>query len=213
MDEAYFASLEGGFSAYLARLSGNARRSIFHRRQYLESIGKVTMEVARPSENTASFQLLNCLHELRWGQPVFLGQRLAFHEDLATRLAGEDRLRFYRLSVDGRIVSVLYHLRGGRHEYNLQMGFDDRFHGSKISLGLLHLGYAIERASYEGMELVDLLAGYGKQRPFKQRVAPEKERFLRRQYLRSAKARAVFGGRHAIRSVIRLGTLRSRDES
>jgi GNAT superfamily N-acetyltransferase len=210
VDEAHFVPLAAGFDAYLAGLSGNARRSMFNRRRYLESLGEVTVDYAGTAEVGEYFRELNRLHALRWGEPVFSGHRLEFHEDLATCLAKQDRLRFSRLSVDGRVVSVLYHLRGGGREYNLQMGFDDDFHATKISLGLLHLGYAIEHACEEGMEAVDLLAGAGKQGLFKHRVAPGKSPFVRRQYLRSPKAKALFGTKHELRSLLR-GVLRIDD--
>jgi CelD/BcsL family acetyltransferase involved in cellulose biosynthesis len=203
VDEAHFVPLEEGFEAYLAGLSGNARRSLFNRRRYLEGLGTVALEYAGAPEVGEYFRELNRLHALRWDEPVFTGHRLAFHEDLATCMAEQDRLRFSRLSIDGRTVSVLYHLRGGRREYNLQMGFDDGFHAHKISLGLLHLGYAIERASEEGIYAIDLLAGGGKHGLFKHRVAPGRTMFLRRQYLRSVKGKALFGARHELRTLIR----------
>jgi CelD/BcsL family acetyltransferase involved in cellulose biosynthesis len=204
-DEARYVPLVEGFDTYVASLSANARRSMIHRRSYLQSLGKVRIEHARPDQVDEYFTELNRLHALRWGAPVFTGHRLEFHQDLATRMAGQDRLRFSRLSVDGVVLSVLYHLRGGRREYNLQMGFDDRLHASKMSLGLLHLGYAIETAASEGMEAVDLLAGPGKQGLFKQRVAPCGHPFVRRQHVRSTRARAVFGTSHALHKVARWG--------
>lgn len=210
VDEAHFVPLATGFEAYLAGLSANARRSLFNRRRYLESIGEVSLDFADPHEVGEYFRELNRLHALRWGEPVFTDHRLAFHEDLATGLARQDRLRFSRLSIDGKTISVLYHLRGGHREYNLQMGFDDRFHARKISLGLLHLGYAMERACDEGMEAVDLLAGAGKQGMFKHRLAPGRTQFVRRQYLRSIKAKAMSGTRHGLRSLLRR-TLRTSD--
>jgi hypothetical protein len=204
-DEAMYVPLVDGFDAYVASLSANARRSIIHRRSYLQRLGEVRIEHAGPDEVHEYFAELNRLHALRWGEPVFTGHRLEFHEELAARMAGQDRLRFSRLSVDGVALSVLYHLRGGRREYNLQMGFDDRLHASKMSLGLLHLGYAIETAANEGTEAVDLLAGPGKQGLFKRRVAPCGNPFVRRQHVRSVRARTVFGTWHALHKAARWG--------
>lgn len=205
VDEARYVPLSRGFDGYLAMLGRNARRSLFHRRRYLEGLGKVELEYARPCQVSKWFCDLNRLHSLRWGEPVFTGHRLAFHQDLACRLAKQDRLRFSRLSVNGSVVSVLYHLRGGLREHNLQMGFDDTFHASKISLGLLHLGYAIENAASNGIERVDLLAGAGKQQLFKQRIAPGATPFLRQKYLRSKKAKMLSGARYGLRALVRRG--------
>ena len=185
LDETRFISLERGFEHYTKQLSGNARRSLLNQRNYLESLGDLRIEYASPDQVPEYFCDLNRLHALRWGEDVFTGERLAFHTELATRLADQALLRFSRLSIDGEVLSVLYHLRGGMREYNLQMGFNDRFHANRISLGLLHLGYAIEIAAHEGILAVDLLAGSGKQGLFKQRFAPQSHQLARRRYARS----------------------------
>ena len=42
-------------------------------------------------------------------------------------------------------MSVLYDIQAGGRVYNLQAGYEESFH-HKLSLGTLHLGYAIEQA-------------------------------------------------------------------
>ena len=116
-------------------------------------------------------------------------------------MARQGRLRFSRLSIDNTPVSIVYHLRGGNREYNLQMGFDDGLHSAKMSLGLLHLGYEIERAALEGTSALDLLAGQGKQGFFKQRIAPGCKLLLRRHHVRSKKARVYYFSWHLLRGI------------
>jgi L-malate glycosyltransferase len=189
LDETRFISLEHGFDYYAKQLSGNARRALLNQRVFLESLGALRIEYANAQEVPEYFHDLNRLHALRWGENVFSGERLAFHIELATQLAHQGKLRFSRLLLNDEVLSVLYHLRGGTREYNLQMGFNDRFQANRLSLGLLHLGYAIEAASLDGMQAVDLLAGAGKHGLFKQRFAPEAHQLVRRRYARSRVSR------------------------
>ena len=202
-DEARYASLEGGFSAYVSGLSANARRALLHRRRFLASLGSIRIDYAGPSDIATYFSNMNRLHAIRWGGAVFSGHRLAFHEDLAAGMAAEDRLRLSQLSLDGEVVSVLYNLRGESREYNLQAGFDDRLFASKMSLGLLHLGYSIEQAASDGIKAFDLLAGSGRKTLFKKRIATQANSFLRTRYFRSSRALVAYG-LHRVRRSLRL---------
>jgi GNAT superfamily N-acetyltransferase len=211
LDETRFISLEHGFDHYVAQLSGNARRALLNQRKHLESLGVVRMEYADAAEVVEYFHDLNRLHAMRWGAHVFTGARLAFHIELATRLAEHGRLRFSRLSIDNEVVSVLYHMRGGEREYNVQMGFNDKFHANRISLGLLHLGYAVEQAASEGIQAVDLLAGGGKKGLFKQRVAPESQQLVSRRYARSPLSRTSVALTATLSAMARALDYRSRE--
>ena len=64
------------------------------------------------------------------------------------------------------MVSVLYDVRKGARQYNIKMGFDPNF-SSQVSLGLIHLGYAMERAAERGVASYDFLAGPGRTSDFK----------------------------------------------
>ncbi len=162
----YQADLSGGFSAYLGALHQSTRRSIWNLRSRLSAGGQVLVQSARAEEVEAGFAELNRLHEMRWGRPAFVGQRLQFHLRFARHLARQGELRLSRLSVDGRVVSVLYDvLRGGR-QYNIKMAFDPTF-SRRLSIGLIHLGYAMEAAVADGATLYDFLAGPGKTTDFK----------------------------------------------
>ena len=95
-----------------------------------------------------------------------------FHRDICEQFAQAGQLKLTRLKLDNRILSVLYNVVIGDREYNLQLGFDQFFDRAKVSLGLLHLGYAIEHAIGASVSQLDLLAGSGKKTHFKEKLAP-----------------------------------------
>jgi CelD/BcsL family acetyltransferase involved in cellulose biosynthesis len=162
----YQADLSAGFDAYLRALGRSTRRSLWNLRRRLGAHGEVSIECVAPGEIDSALQDLNRLHQLRWGKPAFTGARLSFHQNLARHLAGRGELAVSRLRVAGTVVSVLYDIRKGVRQYNINMGFDPNFSG-KLSLGLLHLGYAMERAAERTVAIYDFLAGPGQHSDYK----------------------------------------------
>jgi CelD/BcsL family acetyltransferase involved in cellulose biosynthesis len=71
--------------------------------------------------------------------------------------------------VAGSVVSVLYDIRKGTRQYNMKMGFDPNF-TARLSLGLVHFGYALEAAAERGVTLYDFLAGPGQHFDFKRNL-------------------------------------------
>ena len=67
------------------------------------------------------------------------------------------------------MVSVLYDIRKGRHQYNISMGFDPCF--ARLSLGLIHLGYAMEAAAELHVSTYDFLAGTGQRSDYKRHLS------------------------------------------
>jgi CelD/BcsL family acetyltransferase involved in cellulose biosynthesis len=167
---AYQADLSGGFAAYLARLEQSTRRSLWNLRRRLGDAGEVLFESVADEGIEATFQDLNRLHQLRWQRPAFTGRRLRFHTTLARRLAARGELALSRLQVAGEVVSVLYDIRKGEQQYNIKMAFDPAF-SSRVSLGLIHLGFAMEAASERGVKLYDLLAGPGRASDYKRHLS------------------------------------------
>lgn len=178
----YQADLGEGFDRYLAALSGNARRSLFNLRRKLSERGEV--RVARVPDDRIEHGLreMNRLHAMRWGTPALSRETLRVHEDLIARWSGTDRVQLSSLEVAGRTVSMLYDLRLGTTQYNIQMGFDPNFDAS-VSLGLLHLGYAMEQAAREGVRTYDFLAGSGRSTDYKRRIATQSRQIATVQYL------------------------------
>ena len=166
----YHADLAQGFAAYLKDLGQSTRRSVWNlRRRLAEEHGEVRFEFLAPEEIDSGFSDLNRLHRLRWNTPAFAGERLEFHKAFAARLAARGELAFTRLRVAGNVVSVLYDIRKGTRQYNMKMGFDPAF-TTRLSLGLVHFGYAMEAASERGITLYDFLAGPGQSFDFKRNL-------------------------------------------
>jgi CelD/BcsL family acetyltransferase involved in cellulose biosynthesis len=166
----YQADLSRGFGAYLRGLGQSTRRSVWGLRRRLGVRGNVTFELLAPEEIDGGFSDLNRLHQLRWRRPAFSGARLAFHTGLAGRLASRGELAISRLRVAGEVVSVLYDIRKGARQYNISMGFNPAF-SNKLSLGLIHLGYAMESATERGVATYDFLAGRGQRSDYKRHLS------------------------------------------
>ena len=165
----YQANLAGGFHTYLHRLSQSTRRSMWNLRRRLEVHGRVRLELVAAHEIAAGFAELNRLHQLRWNKPAFSGTRLAFHLDLARRLAIAGELALSRLRVGSEVVSVLYDIRKRAHQYNIKMAFDPNF-DFRLSLDLMHLGYAIKDTAERGVTTYDFLAGPGQKHDYKRHL-------------------------------------------
>jgi CelD/BcsL family acetyltransferase involved in cellulose biosynthesis len=181
---AYSADLSSGFDSYIHRLSGNARRSLFNQRRKLLENGTVEFHVATEAEQEAMLLRLNRLHSIRWGVPAFDGSRLQFHLDLIARLSATGGVALSEIRIDDQCVSVLYDLRAGQCQYNIHMGFDPNRLKSG-SIGLLHLGYAMETAAAGGVQRYDFLAGRGKNADYKRRIATDSVDFATVQMVRS----------------------------
>ncbi len=162
--------LGSGFAVYVRNLGASTRRSMFHMRRRLAKGGPVDLELVDPGHSGAALAELNELHARRWQAPAYSPRALEFHAAITGLFGASGQLRLSRLRVAGQVVSVLYDLRIARHQYNLQMGFDPA-HGEGVSLGLLHLGFQMERAADEGVTTYDLLAGRGRSTDYKPRLA------------------------------------------
>jgi CelD/BcsL family acetyltransferase involved in cellulose biosynthesis len=179
---AYAVDLRKGFEAYLATLSGNARRSMFNLRRKLEKTAGLCFRSVSPTDVPASLERLNALHALRWKRPAFVDS-LEFHNELIGRLQRGGEVKFSELAVGDKIVSVLYDIRRNGRQYNLQMGFDPEAFPS-TSLGIIHLGFAIEEAASSGAQFYDFLGGEGMMSDYKRRYANMPEILSTVQHLR-----------------------------
>ncbi|HEY0941165.1 MAG TPA: GNAT family N-acetyltransferase [Steroidobacter sp.] len=187
----YQADLSTGFERYLATLSGNARRSLFNQRRKLAEKGELTVTEVPPAELDAALQEMNRLHALRWNAPALSGVNLRVHEDLIRRWADSGSVRMSIIRIDGKPISVLYDLRVGQAQFNVQMGFDPGF-DSSISLGLIHLGYAMEQAARDGVQTYDFMAGTGRSTDYKKRIATRTANVITIQYLRNPILATIF---------------------
>ena len=132
----------------LRDLSQSTRRSVWHLRRRVAGYGRVALEEVRASDIENAFADLNHLHRLRWGKPAFAARRLQFHSELARRLVARGSWHCRVPSAAGRCRSSTTSASIDR-QYNIKMAFDPPF-SSQISLGLIHLGYAMEAAANRG---------------------------------------------------------------
>ena len=195
----YQANLAQGFAAYLQELGQSTRRSVWNlRRRLVEESGIVRFEALGADEIDRGFDDLNRLHQLRWNRPAFSGERLQFHKSFAAHLAARGEFAFTRLRVDGNVVSVLYDVRKGARQYNIKMGFDPALN-SRLSLGLLHFGYAMEAAADRGITVYDFLVGPGRTQDFKRNLSQERRNLSCVQMLRGRILAPLYRSRDRIR--------------
>jgi len=166
----YQADLSRGFAAYLRSLGRSTRRSVWSLRRRLAAQGQVRFELLEPEQIDSGFNDLNRLHQLRWQRPAFTGAALQFHSRLARGLTSRGELALSRLRVGGEVVSVLYDIRKGARQYNISLGFNPAF-SSKMSLGLVHLGYALEAAADGHVHTYDFLGGSGQRSDYKRHLS------------------------------------------
>ncbi|WP_405420001.1 GNAT family N-acetyltransferase [Marinobacter flavimaris] len=177
---------QGAFDDWLTGLGKNTRLKAYNRRTYLRELGELTFG-AHDSENHGDFlKRLNDFHVVRWGKPVFDEDALRFHQLFIDRLPlGGGRAELTTLNFNGDCVSVLYDVVVGRWRMNLQAGFIEDF-DSKVALGLLHLGFAVESAFKEdSVDFYDLLAGGGKKHFYKSHFQGEPVEFSTFQLVRN----------------------------
>lgn len=209
---AWAVDTRGDFAAYKASLGSDVRRRMFQQRDRLAERGTVECEVHEERGIGSELELLNRLHELRWGEPVFTGVWRDFHTQLAADLGDGDSARFEILKVDGVPVSILYNVLAGGTLYNIQSGFRESFAGgSALSVGLLHIGYSIEKAFADPrIARYDFLAGGGKRTFFKHRFCDTGLSLSRVHYVRTLSHRVCYRARDAIVGRYR-GLMQGRD--
>ncbi len=174
----------GEFETWLDGLGANTRLKAFNRRRYLRQKGTPAHVIAE-NDGEHALDILNAFHLERWGKPCFEGASLEFHRRFLKRLSGRILPLFTRLEIEGRTVSILYDVKVADCIYNIQAGFDEQF-DNKVSLGTLHLGYAIEHAfAQHDVRRYDLLAGSGKRTFYKARLNGTEVVFGTSQHLRA----------------------------
>lgn len=183
----------GSFESWLGGLGRHTRLKAYNRRAYLKKQGELAFLDHYENRDDDFFERLNAFHMNRWGKPAFDREALRFHRLLIQRLhlcGGEPAMSL--VLQDGKCVSVLYDLVVGGCRYNLQAGYDEEF-DAKISLGYLHLGFAIEAAFNNGStSAYDLLAGSGKKQFYKSHFHGEPVQFSTFQVVRSSLLKALY---------------------
>lgn len=184
----------GSFEEWTKSLGSNTRLKAINRRAFFEDeLSGNWHYVENVNGSQRQFlEFLSGFHQIRWGKHCFDKKALDFHLKLLSRLSEDQRPELSVLKAQDKVVSVLYDIKAGRSVYNLQAGYDETFH-RKLSLGTLHLGYAIERAfSQPSSDRYDLLAGSGKKMFYKARFQGQHVTFSTLDFVRSPMLRVAY---------------------
>lgn len=170
-ETAYAVDLrEQSFSDYVASRGKNTRLKLYNRRTKVAQQGALEINNIWPDRATF-YDLLNKLHQARWGKPVYAGRGLAFIDSLLTGLADAGhKVDLSVMYLSGTPISAALDITAHGRCYNVQSGFvEDLIKG--VSLGTLHFGYQIEAAFEAGAEVYDFMAGAGKNSQYKASLA------------------------------------------
>ncbi len=173
--KAYSINTRGRFADYLAQLGRNSRLSLYNRRKRLEKLGRVQLKGVEAEEIDRLVDALNDFDRRRFGHDSTMNKqaRRQIHSLQKTMPGLSVTKHSSLLYLDDQLLSVIINFHHGCRVYNMQLGFRENFH-RKISLGTLHLGYAIE-AAFEDPEVdcFDFLLGEGKNSDYKRHFATD----------------------------------------
>lgn len=166
------------FVDWISKLGRNTRLKVYNRRKYLENKYDLVYMNKSTKSPREFFENLNEFNHQRWKKPAFDDKALRFHERIIKR-SGNFNIKYdlSELSIDGNCQSMIYDLTSEGRRYNIQSGYNQSF-DPKVSLGLMHLGYAIEDSfSSLRTKYYDLLAGGGKNQYFKTHLKGQNQEF------------------------------------
>jgi hypothetical protein len=178
---AHVAMLPERFDEYVRSLDRSTRRRVWNHRRKIAGAQLDEIDVGRIE---SVLDQLDSFHLRRWGRAHYVGVRRAFHERFATAMSRLGNLRMSELRREDGTLSIMYNVRIGSTEYNVQSGFDS-LASRGISPGYLHFGFCIERALDEGVRRFDFLAGPGRHREYKQDFRTAQTRLVTLQSIRA----------------------------
>ena len=187
--ESHVVDLPQDFASYLGTLSGSNRRKIWNQRSKLV---QPVLVVAGPDDACSVFDQIDAFHMRRWNCPQYVGTARAFHFALAPVLQKRGALRLSTLYSAGTPIAVMYNVRVGDTEYNLQSGFDPE-RSTGLSPGYLHFGYCMETACHEGVRRFDFLAGEGRFRQYKRDFNSTEVPLVTLQVIRARRLKLIYG--------------------
>ena len=151
----------------IAELPQKIRRNAMYYRNRAMRLGTLELTIADQSNWPESFDALQSLHKDRWercGQTGVLADKrvLAWHREALPLLQQSGMLRLCSLRLNGQIIGVLYSLIDppscqGRTQYFYLTSYSTVH--AELRPGTLLLALAIERASEEGVQTIDMLRG------------------------------------------------------
>jgi CelD/BcsL family acetyltransferase involved in cellulose biosynthesis len=188
----FVVSPQGSYQDYIASLGKNTRLKLHNRRKLLATLGDVQLVDAGRDQLTDLIVHMNQKHNVRWGKPAFTNTTSQFLKELlAIPNSNLTLLTSSLLTLDDRVISVIFNIEYKATVYNIQLGFEQELH-PKISVGTLHLGYSIENAFERGLHRFDLLEGSGKNDDYKKRIATPDTQLTSYRYIRSPLLKSVF---------------------
>lgn len=155
--------LPESWEAYLNELSSKERGKIGLRTRRLEKKYKVQIrKCVAEAELNSALEALFDLHGKHWrlrGLPgsFQLPARRQFYRELAPLLLSRQRLEFWLLEIDGRIVAAQFGFRHGDTVFSLQEGFDPEY--SSDSVGYVLRGQVLKKLIGRGIRKYDFLGG------------------------------------------------------
>ena len=176
--------LEGGFEQFKMSLGSKTRRRVFHQRKRLEALGRVDHRAVDKDEFTEALGLLNTFRRTRRESPPLPEGAVLFHRTVIQQLGEHARLRLTYLTLDDRPISVNYAIQVRDRAYGIQLGFDSTV-DSKLSLGMIHLGYALEAVARDGVVVYDLMSGQRHNKGWKRHLANDQAPMVNLQLVRS----------------------------
>ena len=167
-------------------VSRRKRKQIHLARNRADRRGAVSIEQSDGETIGPLVEQLVALHRARWERRgeagLFADERVPhFQREAAPRLHEAGLLRLYALSIDDRIVAVLYVLTCRDQAYAYLTGFDPDYDFE--SPGVTLLAHAVDRAMAEGAHAFHLLRG---QEPYKYEWGPVESRNRGRSFRRIA---------------------------
>ena len=199
------ADLEGGFEAYLKRLSANSRQNARRLLREGERAG-VALELADEARAPAVFAELMQLHQVRWlaeGKPgVFAAERfVAFHRRLLGDWLPTGQIVLARMAIAGQPLAILYgFVTRGRFEFyqsGVQVGDDGPLRSPGALAHLMLMRALVDR----GVTAYDFLRG---QASYKARLTTGQTELVAitmwRPTARAAVYRSARWGRRALRA-------------
>jgi CelD/BcsL family acetyltransferase involved in cellulose biosynthesis len=156
--------LPENWEAYLKSLSSKERSKIGLRTRRLEKHYKkvVFRRCAEEAELDSALEALVELHTKHWqlrGLPgtLHVPVRRQFYHELSRLLLARNRLEFWLLELDDKIVAAQFGLRYKNTVYSLQEGFDPAY--SSDSVGYVLRGNVLKHLIDNGARQYDFLGG------------------------------------------------------
>jgi CelD/BcsL family acetyltransferase involved in cellulose biosynthesis len=153
-------ALPADFESYVASLKKHERHEIRRKIRHLEASGATSFESVTGVDAIMSRfgRFLDLMRASRADKDEFLTERrVAFFEDLARTFGELGIARLGTLSLDGRVVAMVFCFEDETTTYLYNSGYDPEY--GHLAVGLLSKVYAIRDSIARGKRVFDFLRG------------------------------------------------------